>query len=158
MDENYENLNRNINELRIQINGYERKNINFKENLDKEQKMRIEQENENKEIKNLLLTREKQIDDLNKNYDKFLIIQRDLNNENTQNKIEIEKYKNNCKILSEQNNILINEIQNVISVHEKFQNKLTRKEKIRDLLNDNKNVLQQSLINIDNILSNNNYI
>ena len=67
----------------------------------------------------------------------------------------MEKYKNDCKLLREQNNNLMKEIQNIISFHEKVQNKLKRREKIKELLEDNNNILQQSLINLDNILSNN---
>ena len=67
----------------------------------------------------------------------------------------MEKYKNDCKLLRDQNNNLMKEIQNIISFHEKVQNKLKRREKIKELLEDNNNILQQSLINLDNILSNN---
>ena len=45
------------------------------------------------------------------------------------------------------------ELQNIISFHEKVQEKLARKDKIKELLNDNNNILQQSLINLEDILS-----
>ncbi len=148
-----ENLKRNIKDMNIKIEEYERENQDLKENLMKEKNIRMDEENRYKEIYNILMDKEKQIDNLNKNYENLLIIQRNLNNENSDIKIEIEKYKNNCKLLSEQNNNLINEIQNVISMHERVQNKLIRKDKIKQLLDDNKNIIQQSLKDINNNLS-----
>ena len=148
-----ENYQRNLKEMNIKIEEYERENENLKEELIKEKNIRIDEENRNKEIHNLLLNKENQIENLSNNYENILIRERELNNENNAIKIDLEKYKNNCKILKEQNNNLMNEIQNIISIHEKVQDKLTRKEKIKNLLDDNKNILQQSLINLDEILN-----
>ena len=143
-------------DINIKIEEFERENAILKEDLTREKSNRIEFENRNKEINNLLISKEQQIDELNKNYESLLIQQKDINKENSEIKIEIEKYKNSCKILRNQNDNLMSEIQNVISIHENVQDKLTRKEKIRDILDDNKNIIQQSLIDLDNILSNSN--
>ena len=148
-----ENYQRNLKEMNIKIEEYERENENLKEELIKEKNIRIDEENRNKEIHNLLLNKENQIENLSNNYENILIRERELNNENSSIKIDLEKYKNNCKLLKEQNNNLMNEIQNIISIHEKVQDKLTRKEKIKSLLDDNRNILQQSLINLDEILN-----
>ena len=146
-------LQQNYKDINIKIEELERENAIMKENLSKEKNIRIEEENRNRELNNLLLSKENEIDELNKNYENILIKQRDLNDENSEIKIDMEKYKNNCKILREQNNNLMKELQNIISFHEKVQEKLTRKDKIKELLNDNNNILQQSLINLDDILS-----
>ena len=151
-----DNFDKNMKDINIKIEEFERENAILKEDLTREKSNRIEFENRNKEINNLLISKEQQIDELNKNYESLLIQQKDLNKENSEIKIEIEKYKNSCKILRNQNDNLMSEIQNVISIHENVQDKLTRKEKIRDILDDNKNIIQQSLIDLDNILSNSN--
>ena len=150
-----DNIEKNYKEINIKIEEMERDNAMMKDNLNKETNKRIEEENINKELNNILINKEKNMDELNKNYEDILIKQRKLNDENSEIKIELEKYKNNCKILREQNNNLMNEIQNIVSFHEKVQDKLTRKEKIKELLEDNNNILQQSLIDLDNILSKN---
>ena len=151
-----DNFDKNMKDINIKIEEFERENAILKEDLTREKSNRIEFENRNKEINNLLISKEQQIDELNKNYESLLIQQKDINKENSEIKIEIEKYKNSCKILRNQNDNLMSEIQNVISIHENVQDKLTRKEKIRDILDDNKNIIQQSLIDLDNILSNSN--
>ena len=147
------NIQQNYKDINIKIEELEKENAIMKENLGKEKNIRIEEENRNRELNNLLLNKENKIDELNKNYENILIKQRDLNDENSEIKIDIEKYKNNCKILREQNNNLMKELENIISFHEKVQEKLTRKDKIKELLNDNNNILQKSLINLDDILS-----
>ena len=48
----------------------------------------------------------------------------------------------------------MNEIQNIISIQQKVQDKLFRKERIKHLLDENKIILQQSSINLDDILYN----
>ena len=151
-----DNFDKNMKDINIKIEEFERENAILKEDLTREKSNRIEFENRNKEINNLLISKEQQIDELNKNYESLLIQQKDINKENSEIKIEIEKYKNSCKILRNQNDNLMSEIQNIISIHENVQDKLTRKEKIRDILDDNKNIIQQSLIDLDNILSNSN--
>ena len=130
-------IQQNYKDINIKIEELERENAIMKENLSKEKNIRIEEENRNRELNNLLLSKENEIDELNKNYENILIKQRDLNDENSEIKIDMEKYKNNCKILREQNNNLMKELQNIISFHEKVQEKLTRKDKIKELLNDN---------------------
>ena len=141
-----DNFDKNMKDINIKIEEFERENAILKEDLTRERSNRIEFENRNKEINNLLISKEQQIDELNKNYESLLIQQKDINKENSEIKIEIEKYKNSCKILRNQNDNLMSEIQNIISIHENVQDKLTRKEKIRDILDDNKNIIQQSLI------------
>ena len=144
-----DNFDKNMKDINIKIEEFERENAILKEDLTREKSNRIEFENRNKEINNLLISKEQQIDELNKNYESLLIQQKDINKENSEIKIEIEKYKNSCKILRNQNDNLMSEIQNIISIHENVQDKLTRKEKIRDILDDNKNIIQQSLILMD---------
>ena len=77
-----------------------------------------------------------------------------LNNDIINQKDIIKNYMDNCKILKEQNNKLMNEIHNIISFNQKFKIILNRKEKIKNLIDDNKLILQESLKNIDETITN----
>jgi len=167
-EENFKYLNEQINdgnitnnklqkilkELNDKIDNNERENNDLKNNLLKEKNIRINEENLNKRANDLLLNKEIEINNLNKNYEDIINKQKYLNDENCEIKLEIERYKNNCKLLREQNNNLMNEIQNIISIQEKVQDKLIRKERIKHLLDENKNILQQSYLNLDDVLYN----
>ena len=72
-----------------------------------------------------------------------------MNNELIDKSNGIEKYINNCKILKEQNNQLMNEMNNIISFNKKAKNILNRKEKIKNLILDNKSILQECMKNIN---------
>ena len=155
-DENIMNnkLQKLLKELNDKIDNYERENNDLKKNLLKEQNIRLNEENLNKRANDLLLNKENEIKNLNQNYEDILNIQKELNEENSEIKLEIERYKNNCILLREQNNNLMNEIQNIISIQEKVQDKLIRKDKIKHLLDENKIMIQQSSINLDDALYN----
>ena len=66
----------------------------------------------------------------------------------------LKNYMDNCNILKEQNNKLMNEIHNIISFNQKFKIILNRKEIIKNLIDDNKLILQESLKNIDETITN----
>lgn len=93
----------------------------MKNNLLKEQNFRLNEDNLNKHVLDLLLNKENEINNLNKNYEDILNKQKQLNDENSEIKLEIERYKNNCKLLREQNYNLMDEIFNIISIQEKVQ-------------------------------------
>ena len=145
-----DNQQKKLDDMNLKLDECINENGNLKNDLIKEQNNRIEVENKNKEFNSLLLNKEKELDELNIKYQDILDREKELNKDIKQNKIELEKYKDNCKILKEQNKNLMNEIQNVISMHERVQDKLNRSEKIQTLLENNKNAIQQSLLSLDN--------
>ena len=135
-------MKRNIEDMSDKIFEYEKENANLKMNL-------LNEKNENKNLKDLLLQKENQIKSLNANYEDILNKHNNLNNELIDKSNGIEKYINNCKILKEQNNQLMNEMNNIISFNKKARNILNRKEKIKNLILDNKSILQECMKNIN---------
>ena len=135
-------MKRNIEDMSDKIFEYEKENANLKMNL-------LNEKNENKNLNDLLLQKENQIKSLNANYEDILNKYNYLNNELIDKSNGIEKYINNCKILKEQNNQLMNEMNNIISFNKKARNILNRKEKIKNLILDNKSILQECMKNIN---------
>ena len=135
-------MKRNIEDMSDKIFEYEKENANLKMNL-------LNEKNENKNLKDLLLQKENQIKSLNANYEDILNKHNNLNNELIDKSHGVEKYINNCKILKEQNNLLMNEMNNIISFNKKARNILNRKEKIKNLILDNKSILQECMKNIN---------
>ena len=135
-------MKRNIEDMSDKIFEYEKENANLKMNL-------LNEKNENKNLNDLLLQKENQIKSLNANYEDILNKYNNLNNELIDKSNGIEKYINNCKILKEQNNQLMNEMNNIISFNKKARNILNRKEKIKNLILDNKSILQECMKNIN---------
>ena len=135
-------MKRNIEDMSDKIFEYEKENANLKMNL-------LNEKNENKNLKDLLLQKENQIKSLNANYEDILNKHNNLNNELIDKSHSVEKYINNCKILKEQNNQLMNEMNNIISFNKKARNILNRKEKIKNLILDNKSILQECMKNIN---------
>ena len=72
--------------------------------------------------------------------------------------IENDKLKNHIMVLTQQNQKLIAEIENILDQDEKMKDQLSRKERIVSLLRNNKSTIEHSLNNIDDFLnrSNNN--
>ena len=135
-------MKRNIEDMSDKIFEYEKENANLKMNL-------LNEKNENKNLNDLLLQKENQIKSLNANYEDILNKHNNLNNELIDKSHGVEKYINNCKILKEQNNLLMNEMNNIISFNKKARNILNRKEKIKNLILDNKSILQECMKNIN---------
>ena len=163
---NIENLNVQLNIQDKNIKYYnEQININSKmqNNLEdinskmlilQKEKEKIEQsllneENQNKNLNNILLQKEEEIKALNKNNEELQNKLSNLNNDVIQRKNENEKYINKCNKLKEQNDKLMNEISNVITFNQKFKDVLNRKEKLKNFIENNNLIIQDSLKNIE---------
>ena len=123
--------------------------LEYKKELEKLKNNLLNEEEKNRNLNDLLLKKDNQIKTLNQNYEDLLNKQNNLNDELIQKKNEIEKYIINNNILKEQNDKLMDEINKIISFNQKFRNILNRKEKIKNLMEDNKTILQDSLKTIN---------
>ena len=141
-NEQINKMEKNIEEMNLKILNYEKENEKLKNNI-------LNEERKNKNLNDLLLKKDEKIKNLNENYKDLLNKQDDLNNEIINKNKDNEKYIKNNNILKEQNDKLMNEISEVISFNRKFKNILNRKEKIKNLLEDNKAILQDSLKNFN---------
>ena len=163
---NIENLNVQLNIQDKNIKYYnEQININSKmqNNLEdinskmlilQKEKEKIEQsllneENQNKNLNSILLQKEEEIKALNKNNEELRNKLANLNDVVIQRKNENEKYINKCNKLKEQNDKLMNEISNVITFNQKFKDILNRKEKLKNFIENNNLIIQDSLKNIE---------
>ena len=141
-------MKKNIEDMSEKIYEYEKENANLKMNL-------LTKENENKNIKDLLYQKDNEIKTLKTNNEELLNKQVTLNKEIINKSNDIEKYSNNCKILKEQNDELMNEMNKIISFNQKVRNILNRKEKVKNLILDNKSILQECIKNINSVSNEN---
>ena len=141
-------MKKNIEDMSDKICEYEKENANLKMNL-------LNKENENKNIKDLLYQKDNEIKTLKTNNEELLNKQVTLNKEIINKSNDIEKYSNNCKILKEQNDELMNEMNKIISFNQKVRNILNRKEKVKNLILDNKSILQECIKNINSVSNEN---
>ena len=141
-------MKKNIEDMSDKIYEYEKENANLKMNL-------LNKENENKNIKDLLYQKDNEIKTLKTNNEELLNKQVILNKEIINKSNDIEKYSNNCKILKEQNDGLMNEMNKIISFNQKVRNILNRKEKVKNLILDNKSILQECIKNINSVSNEN---
>ena len=141
-------MKKNIEDMSDKIYEYEKENANLKMNL-------LNKENENKNIKDLLYQKDNEIKTLKTNNEELLNKQVTLNKEIINKSNDIEKYSNNCKILKEQNDGLMNEMNKIISFNQKVRNILNRKEKVKNLILDNKSILQECIKNINSVSNEN---
>ena len=135
MQRNFEDLNKKIFELK-------------NEKMKLEQKL-INEENKNKYLNDILLQRDEQIKILNKNNEDLQNKQTSLNDDIFNRKKDNEKYINKYNILKEQNDKLMNEITNIITFNQKFKDILNRKEKLKNFIEDNNSIIQDSLKNLE---------
>ena len=168
-----ERLKNNIENLNMQLN-IQDKNIKYyndqinvnsemQRNLDdltkkifdlKNEKMNLEQklineENRNKYLNDILLQKDQEIKALNKNNEDLQSKQSSLNDDIFNKKKDNEKYINKCNALKEQNDKLMNEIINIINFNQKFKDVLKRKEKLKNFIEDNNSIIQDSLKNLE---------
>ena len=141
-------MKKNIEDMSDKIYEYEKENANLKMNL-------LNKENENKNIKDLLYQKDNEIKTQKTNNEELLNKQVTLNKEIINKSNDIEKYSNNCKILKEQNDELMNEMNKIISFNQKVRNILNRKEKVKNLILDNKSILQECIKNINSVSNEN---
>ena len=130
-----------------------KENESLKKNLMKEKSLQCEQSQKNGELADILRDREQNINYLCNEIETMKIMQK--NEINTNNLLQEynAKLRNHIMSLTEQNQILINEIDNVIEEDEKMMSILNRKDRINSLLLNNRNVIDESLNNLDKFIN-----
>ena len=151
-DKNIKYYNEQINvngEIQRDLEDLNKKIFELKnEKMNLEQKL-INEENKNKYLNDILLQKDEQIKYLNKNNEDLQNKQTSLNDDIFNGKKDNEKYINKCNILKEQNDKLMNEITNIITFNQKFKDILKRKEKLKNFIEDNNSIIQDSLKNLE---------
>ena len=148
----------NIKDYQRQIDYLKRENDNLKNNIYKEKSINTEEDQKNKELSIILGDRDQKINQITQDISNIKTIQQNEENKNNILQEENAKLRNHIMTLTEQNQNLINEIDNVIEEDEKVQYVLDRKKRISSVLITNRNTIDQSLNNLDEgINKRNNY-
>ena len=139
----------NIKDFERQANLLKEENDNLKNNLIKEKSIRAGESQKNKELSNILNDREQKINLLCNDIETTKIMQDNDSNQNNILQEENSKLRNHIMSLTEINQNLISEIDNVIEEDEKMILILNRKDRINSLLMSNRSTIDQSLNNLD---------
>ena len=143
----------NIKDYQRQIDFLKRENENLHNNIYKEKAVNSDEDQKNKELSNILGDRDQKINQLNQDIENIKISQQNEENKNNLLQEENTKLRNHIMTLTEQNQNLINEIDNVIEEDEKAKYVLDRKKRISSLLITNRNTIEHSLNNLDECIN-----
>ena len=143
----------NIKDYQRQVDFLKRENENLNSNIYKEKSINSDEGQKNKELNDIMGEREQKINQINQDIDNIKMMQQ--NDENSNNLLQEEnaKLRNHIMILTEQNQNLINEIDNIIEEDEKAKYVLDRKKRINNVLLVNRNTIDQSLNNLDECIN-----
>ena len=143
----------NIKDYQRQADFLKRENENLNSNIYKEKSINSDESQKNKELNDIMGEREQKINQINQDIDNIKMMQQ--NDENSNNLLQEEnaKLRNHIMILTEQNQNLINEIDNIIEEDEKAKYVLDRKKRINNVLLVNRNTIDQSLNNLDECIN-----
>ena len=138
-----------IKDYERQIDTLKEESDNLKNNLMEEKSIRDSENQKNGHLGDILNDREQNINQICHDIDTIKIMQQNATNENNILQDENSKLRNHIMILTEQNQNLINEIDCIIDEDEKKLNILNRKDRITSLLMNNRNIIDQSLNDLD---------
>jgi N-terminal acetyltransferase B complex non-catalytic subunit len=142
----YENT---IKEYQRQLDILKEENDNLKNNLINEKSIHSAESQKKTELTDILNDREQKINQICNEIDSVKIMQqKEINNNNILQE-ENAKLRNHIMILTEQNQNLINEIDEIIEDDEKKLSILNRKDRISSILMNNRNTIDQSLNDLD---------
>ena len=142
-------LQNHIKDQEAQVNGLKCENSNLNSNLIKETQVRVSENQKNNQLTNILNDRDKKIDLLNHDIATIKLMQQHASDRNCLLQDENSKLRNHIMVLTDLNQTLINEIDNVICEDEKMKCILDRKERINNVLNNNRCSIDQSLNCLD---------
>ena len=143
----------NIKDYQRQADFLKRENESLNNNIYKEKSINSDEGQKYKELNNIMGEREQKINQINQDIHNIKIEQQNEENNNNLLQEENAKLRNHIMILTEQNQNLINEIDNVIEEDEKAKYVLDRKKRINNVLLVNRNTIDQSLNNLDDFIN-----
>ena len=144
----------NIKEYEAQHDVLKCENENLKNNLVKEKSCRINEDQKNNQLNNILADRDKKVEMLTHDINTITILQQKASNRNCVLQDENAKLRNHILVLTDLNQKLMNEIDNVIEEDAKMKSILDRKERISSVLMSNRCTIDQSLNNLDAYINN----
>ena len=142
-----------IKNCEIQLNNLKCENNNLKNNLCNETAISNSTHQKNVQFSSILHEREEKVTMLTHDLEAIKILQGQASNKNCILKDQNCKLKKHILVLSDLNQNLINEIENVISEDQKMKNVLSRKERINSVLVNNRCRIDKSLNNLDEYIN-----
>lgn len=146
LEETLKDYERQFDFLKNEINS-------LKISLDKERRFKEQEEKKNYEFERVLRDREKEINCINEEINQYKLMNRKTNDDKTYLQIENDKLRNHIIILTQQNEKIIAEIENIIEQDDQMKEALMRKDTIVALLNTNKTSIEKSLNNLEDFLN-----
>ena len=164
---------KNINELENNLNCCNEMNLKLQENIRNcekefdhcrnengvlqkdilnERSLRKEKENQNEKLKHILIEKETILNQLCHDNNNIQKMNRDNDNKNKIYKIQNEKLTNQVRMLENQNQNIINEIDNILE-DRKMKEVLCRKSRITSFLRDNNDALERPINNFDTYIN-----
>lgn len=142
-------LQNNLKDLQIHANNLKCDNNNLNSNLIKETSIRVEENQKNNQLNTALNDRENQINLLNHDINEVKLMQQNASAQNCVLQDENAKLKNHVMVLTDLNQNLNDEIENVICEDEKMRCILDRQDRINSVLASNRCTIDQSLNSLD---------
>ena len=140
------NLDEKLGELNCQCENLKCENANLNDNILREKALRADKERQNQNLNSLIIDHENQINDLNNRYNN-LNAQYDIATTDSKNsQIQNDKLKGHIMLLSQQNQKLLDELDNVKCQDLKMQNLLSRKEQSSMILRGVHGCIQQGAL------------
>ena len=143
----------NVKDCDTQNNCLKNENELLKNNLIKEKSVRIDENQKNNQLTNILNDREKKIEMLNRDIETIKLMEQNASNRNCILQDENAKLRNHIMVLTDLNQTLICEIDNVINEDTKMKSILDRKERINSVLMSNRCTIDQSLNSLDEYIN-----
>ena len=143
----------NIKDYEVQNNGLKCENDNLKNKLVQEKSVRIEENQKNNQLNNILNDREQKINMLNHDIESIKLMQLNASNRNCVLQEENAKLRDHILVLTDLNQTLNNEIDDVINEDAKMRCILDRKERINSVLVSNRCAIDNSLNSLDEYIN-----
>ena len=148
-------LQNTISNYEMKIDSLQNENDNLNISLNREKMIRNENEKKIEKISNLINSRELELNQITNDLEKSKTINKRLIDDKTRIQIENEKLNQHIMILTNENQNLVYEFENIIDQDEKMKQQLGRKNKIFSILRNNKTNVEKSLSSLEGYLNNN---
>ena len=148
-------LQNTISNYEMKIDSLQNENENLNLSLNREKMIRNENEKKIEKLSNLINSRELELNQISNELENSKNINKRLIDDKTRIQIENEKLKQHIMILTNENQKLVYEFENIIDQDEKMKQQLGRKDKIFSILRNNKTNVEKSLSSLEGYLNNN---
>ena len=146
-----QNLDEKLCELNTQCENLKCENAHLNENILREKALRSDKERQNQNLNNMIVEHENHINDLNDKYNTLNAMYNVATHDSKNSQIQNDKLKGHIMLLSQQNQKLLDELDNVKCQDLKMQNLLTRKEQSSMILRGVHGCIQQGALCLEKI-------